>query len=665
MNLLSKKFYLFLCLFLCMTTTALFAHEESSSQGHKQESSHHKKNKKKKRIRAKKIKADQITTDELIVKKVINNIGKTYVVGVDVPTIQAGIDLASSGLKPDAANPDQLLQAGAKNVTLSIPAGTYHETLFIDTSLSDPTINDPGTDLFFLQGRGLRLIGDTRPIAAMTYINGGLVRTSPVFLANLGLNSLGTLNSVVTLTNSGNTLIVSLATGNNPNFGAAGVVAGDTIIVSDVDGNFQERTVQSVNGNTVTYLGTSVTISGKGAALTFCPNVHVVASIPDAICYVVSGAVEMVGIWFSMDPAFDTTSLYGIAAENTGIIYGSQILGDGRHLNIGQITFFTFAGGQIFVNLADGNISSHMTSIAGRIEIGANSGIRQGDWYSLARLNQSIACVFHLAGSQMLVNSIQVNGANGTTGGYVTGNECLAQTAVFTAFNCTNGFQVTPRSNTVITSLVTISNCVRGVAITNGSFSNTAAAPFAGLTSTISNCQIGILANLRGEFSTSVPLILSNDTTVGIQLTNGSTFVSSNNVTFTGVTNPYAIDEGSIYTTDNNIAGTDASPSNIFTYSAPGSFAMNSAYLHQLLDSAGVVNLTLNPGATVANTRIYRGKIYTLTKTSGGNHTLTLVGATFLDGTTTKTFSGPVGSTMTIEIIDDTRVAILSSTGVF
>jgi hypothetical protein len=89
---------------------------------------------------------------------------------------------ASSGLKPESAYHHHPLPPGAKNVTLSISAGTYHETLFIDTSLSNPTNNDPGTDLPSLQGRGLRLIGDTRPIAAVTYLNGGLLRTDPTFL---------------------------------------------------------------------------------------------------------------------------------------------------------------------------------------------------------------------------------------------------------------------------------------------------------------------------------------------------------------------------------------------------------------------------------------------------------------------------------------------------
>ena len=92
---------------------------------------------------------------------------------------------------------------------------------------------------------------------------------------------------------------------------------------------------------------------------------------------------------------------------------------------------------------------------------------------------------------------------------------------------------------------------------------------------------------------------------------------------------------------------------------------MNSAYLNQFLDSSGVVNLQLTPGATGANnTALYLGKIYNLTSKSVGPHTLSLLGgATFLDGTTLKTFSG-TGSTMTISPFVATNVAILASAGV-
>ena len=89
----------------------------------------------------------------------------------------------------------------------------------------------------------------------------------------------------------------------------SGIVPGDTIIVTDNNGNFQQRTVTSisgVSGNIVNYSGATVFISGPGAALTFCPNVHVISSSPAAMCFIASGEVEMQGIWFSVNPIFST-----------------------------------------------------------------------------------------------------------------------------------------------------------------------------------------------------------------------------------------------------------------------------------------------------------------------------------------------------------------------
>ena len=88
-------------------------------------------------------------------------------------------------------------------MTLIIPANTYIESPYIDTDCSTPDMNDPSTDLFGLQGRGLRLVGDTRPIAAMTYMNGGIVNCDTSYSSGVGLNHLGAQNSVVTLTISG------------------------------------------------------------------------------------------------------------------------------------------------------------------------------------------------------------------------------------------------------------------------------------------------------------------------------------------------------------------------------------------------------------------------------------------------------------------------------
>lgn len=77
--------------------------------------------------------------------QVSNNVGNVYIIKADgtgdLPTIQAGIDLVSSGLTPNPAPGAPPSNGG--NVTLNIQPGTYVETLFVQaTGCSDAQIND-------------------------------------------------------------------------------------------------------------------------------------------------------------------------------------------------------------------------------------------------------------------------------------------------------------------------------------------------------------------------------------------------------------------------------------------------------------------------------------------------------------------------------------------
>ncbi len=602
------------------------------------------------------------------------NIGATYTIGVDFPTIQSGIDFCSSGLKPDSASNVAPLPAGAKNVTLNIPKGIYNETLFIDIDFSDPTINDPVTGAT-LQGRGLRLIGDTRPIANMTYMNGGLVETDPSFLMNSGANSLGTLNSVVSLTlsNGGNSITVTNNPGPNPNFNACGIIPGDTIIVMDNTGIDYQRTVTSISsaGNTVNFSGGPVMISGNGATLTFCANVNVIGALPDAIVWLADGQVEMVGIWFSENPAI--TNGYDIFIEGTGKLFAQNILLDCRN-SLYNFGFQLLTGGQLVGFTAEGDISGHISVIAGGITANnGNTSVVYGNWYVMTSPVPTAdeSCLTASCSSSLAtLLSAQVNGA-GVNNGFSAAAGSGSQIYVYGAFNCQAGVQCRPGGRVTFISALTIDNCTVGLQLQNGNASFFGLAYF-GAIPTITNCGTAVFADVDGAFSISSiyypsPLLISNCTN-GFLLTNGSQFSTDNNVTFTAVKYPYAIDATSTYNTAQNV-GTDPSPNNIYTYSTAGSPTMNSAYLRQLLDSSspGVVNLQLNPGLTnAAGASEYLGKIYTLTATSAGPHTLTLLGVggpTFLDGTTHKIFTG-IGSTLTIQIDSATKVAILSNIGV-
>lgn len=605
----------------------------------------------------------EITGNLTVDKLVSNKVGRTYVVGVDIPTIQAGVDLANSGLKPDAA-----VAGGDKNVIISIPKGVYRESIMVDTDYSDPVINDPATDLFSTKGRGLHLDGDLRPIAAMTYMFGGLVRTDASFATPSG--PLGTLNAMVTLSNSGNTITVTLApvppatTVTQPDFAAAGVVPGDTIIVSDSTGVFQERTVVSVSGNSVTYSDGPVTITAKGAALTFAPNVRIIGANPDLVFIVTSGAVETVGIWFSIDPAFASNSGYEVYVEGTGNMYASRLLIDARN-SATMLGILTFGGGQLRETLADGNRNGHITVIGGIVDVAVNShlGDSASNWYIMARPGQ-LRCFLGVTPSTTVCASIQMNGANKTSNGVQLQNQAVFQTGLFTAFNCNNALTAANQSFTVNTGLFIIDNCNIGLNGSTATITNTGVGTTFGLNPTINNASTAALQlDLTSQFETSRSLVISNSA-VGVKATTGSLFNGKADVIFTTVTDPYAVDESSIYITPNN-AGTNPSPSDIFTYTTAGpNQVMNSVYLKQVLDSPGSVGLVLNPGLLVSATPIYRGKVYTLTATTAGPHTLTLSSGSFVQGGTSRVFSG-IGATMTIEVISSSQVSILTSTNVF
>ena len=536
-----------------------------------------------------------------------NPVGGVYTIGVDFPTIQSGIDYCSSGLKPVAnSNLVQPLPPGVKNVTLNIPKGLYRETIFIDISFSIPFINDPATDINNLQGRGLRLIGDTRPIVAMSYMNGGLL------LSNRG-PGLGHFGGQVTLINSDHTITVISSINPQPNFGVAEVVAGDIIAVTDTNGNIQQRNVVSVLGNTVTYDGDPVSISGNGATLTFFPNVQVMSSVPDAICFIAGGYVEMVGIWFSGDPNFADSAIYGLAPVGYCQLYFLNLLIDCRNLLQLQNGILPSLGARILGISADNDIIGQMTILAGSLHA-FDGFINQGQYYILAPPNpDQVFSGFSLFEAGGFVDSVQINGANAPD---------------YIAFQADN-----------------VSNMPIG---TLGLF----------------NCPIGLDCNLESRLGITNLLTLDTCET-GIQLTNASSLAVSGNIIYSNVTTPYAIDATSTISTVHN-TGTDPSPNNIFTYFASGVQTMNSAYLNQRLNpgDALVISLQLDPSATVNDVKIYQGKTYTLTKVSGGAHTLTLTTGSFLGSSNIKTFMGGPGSTMTILVVSDTEVDILTSTGV-
>lgn len=427
-------------------------------------------------------------------------IGGRYVVGEDAPNIQSVLNLVNSGLKPDS------------NVTIVLNPGTYHESLFVDTDLSDPTINDPGTDFTSTTGRGLRIEGDPRPIATMSYINGGYIRTDPSFTTNNGLNSLGTLNAKVTLSNLGNTLTVTASVGNSPSFSAAGLIPGDIFSVQ-IDGIIEERTIVSVSGNTITYDGVSLDNINIGTSISFFPNVTVIASNPDFILIVLSGAIEVTGVRFVMDPQLTNQSLYATYVEGNSILYASRILIDARNNQIGN-ALLTFAGGQFLVNLADGNVTGHITILGGYVESQACSPIGGSGNYYIIMNTGTPALGGLFVNNQSIFNaaSLQVVGGARSTRGIVTLEQnTIRISAIFAAFNCTDGILLSPQTRFVDTSLYTITNCNRGIVLNNAQFTNSGAGPAFGQIPSITNTGIAIFMTLASRFDSNRDILLSGN----------------------------------------------------------------------------------------------------------------------------------------------------------
>ncbi len=468
-----------------------------------------------------------LTVDKLV----SNRIGKTYVVGVDVPTIQAGIDLASSGLKPDSASHEVPLPPGAKNVTLSIPAGKYTETLFIDTNFSDPTINDRGTDIGSLQGRGLRLIGDTRPIAGFTYMLAGQLQADSSFCANDGSqNSLGiygsTITSMTTIPAGPNNLLTVTTSGSTqPNFADCGIVPGDIIILTDSTGTVYQNTVVSAALNTVTYSGAPVVITDKGAALTFCPNVIVQNSNAAAICYIVGGAVETVGIWFQVNPLIPPT--YTVAVELTGALFGSQLLIDDRNNLALGVNLYAHVGGQANAFLADADVVGHISTLGGALAgvfLGQDGWINGSGYFYVMQTGGAYGFLV-ASNSFSYVASIQVNGAGQTAQGYVVnGTTCVTQDFIG-LFNCAQGIVGGFGGQIITPNNSYIYNCPQGVALDLGSRVNNAS----GFTFTIdTSSTAGVALTGASQFNSEVPVTFVSTPTqftydAGSSIQNGPT----------------------------------------------------------------------------------------------------------------------------------------------
>ncbi len=216
------------------------------------------------------------------------------------------------------------------NTKIALAPGVYNEELIIHSLLTDSRY-------------GLRVTGDLRPFVGIGYNHGyqwnrqwfydadvAPVQNNPVIGG--GNNSICNLNGVA----GGNTITVTnVGAGVNPNFVAAGVVAGDKVYLRQITGpRFGLYTVLSVAATTLTFT-TNLTgnCNAQGAAMTILPNVQINYSTPAQIV----SNITFKGVWFQAQTpqALIFSNTFGTQLHLRGCVV------DSGNIGIGMAGFFS------------------------------------------------------------------------------------------------------------------------------------------------------------------------------------------------------------------------------------------------------------------------------------------------------------------------------------
>ena len=197
-------------------------------------------------------------------------------------------------------------------------------------------------------------------------------------------------------------------------------------------------------GNTINFSGGSVTISGNGATLTFCANVNIVGTNPGALVYATDGQVEIVGIWFSWPSG--STNVYDIFISGPAKLYALNLLLDCRN-SATHIGLETGYGGRFIGQVADGDITGHISVIGGGMNAGAGiSPFTYGNYYVMAITTplQYGSCITAAIGPVIGVQSAQVNGASLNVG-YGAYDQSKVVINILNVFNCETGLKYSNR----------------------------------------------------------------------------------------------------------------------------------------------------------------------------------------------------------------------------
>jgi len=255
--------------------------------------------------------------------------------------------LGSSGQKELGAEFDFNQLSLVKDVTRTVDtSGADFTTLeeavnsFNDSFLGDDCIIDILTaatvsalDFDSIYGK-LVIRGDTRDMAGNNFFNGAEIISAS---ANAG-------SGTCTITKTGAQQLTVTGSGGNPDFGAAGVVSGDSFEIGRGTGGTHTRFIDSVSGNVLNFTGTVNDAGEVGGFIYFKPNKEIdLSNAP-----ITNKFLKVVVIGFDIDkndtdPLFEARQGGNIELQNCAVrnLAGENIICDGGIVKIkpGTCTF--------------------------------------------------------------------------------------------------------------------------------------------------------------------------------------------------------------------------------------------------------------------------------------------------------------------------------------
>jgi hypothetical protein len=574
----------------------------------------------------------------LYVNKIVDNVVNPVIVpSTDFPTIQSAIDYFNGKV--------------AQSATIQILPGVYNESIIVDAPLS-LNLGDNSIP------NGFNIIGDSRDFVGTTYLQNG-------FNANgYTINGLPTPSpgmgddlALVTLATIGSSIVVTVA---NLDFDVMGVVVGDTIKIRDDNASWTETTVTGITttntpNDTLQYAGPSITVGGSGSALVMCPNVQLRSS--NVTSYIVATMVNcnFQGLWINTTTTDIPSQLYGTLSANGANVALINCLFDDIEQNT-LINVFCSLGTFRFIkygNALTKFICKSNTVIGGQLAINFSSSSAFGGYINVfdsLGYNLSLQDNNHI-GQQTRVWQL-VGGFIGVLAvgdsffesDYAIILQCQLAIAMFNNSSALIGTNVTGTSNMLI-------DC-----------------SYPGFPAGMPNSTgIGLIAESVMSISGNVQF---TNMQVGMDIMSGSSIsiVTPPNgiapiITFSNISqiapgplSGNVITEiGSTFCTSNSILGFG----NIYTYTSVGSFTMQNAWENQVINAAGIVNLSYDPSSfeLYTNAMIFRGKTFTIRSSTAFPHTLSIVGcfnAVFGGIDSYITFSNT--NTQTITLISSNNV---------